>query len=92
MKTIKIAPHLEEVKITGNIVSAEFRGMSISYSMPEDKCAAIDPVTIKQNFCAGIALSSKLWFLEDLLNHRFLWEGKLKVTSLENGEVLYETK
>ena len=78
MKAIKIAPDLNEVRLTKNVVSTEFNNMKISYTMPEDKYLQKNPLVVKQALRDGIALSSKLWFLEDLLNRHFEWEGKLK--------------
>lgn len=89
MKTIKIAPSLNEVTLNKNVVSTEFNNMKISYVIPEDKYTEASQLVLRQNFSMGIALSSKLWFLEDLLNRHFGWDGKLTVTSLKTGEVLY---
>lgn len=86
---IKIAPNLNEVTLEKNVVSAEFNGMTISYTMPEDQYLEKNPLEVKQNLREGIALSSNLWFLEDLLNHHYGWEGKLTVGDNKTNELLY---
>lgn len=86
---IKIAPNLNEVTLEKNVVSTKLNGMTISYTMPEDKYLEKNPLEVKQNLREGIALSSKLWFLEDLLNRHYGWEGKLVVRNTKTNELLY---
>lgn len=89
MKIIKIAPSLNEVAQTKNVVCTIFNGMKISYTMPEDRYMERNPLEVRKALCEGIALSSKLWFLEDLLNRFFGWEGKLVVRDERTNEILY---
>lgn len=86
---IAIAPKLNEVRIRKNVVSTKFNGLHIVYTMPENQYLQRNPLDVKQALRDGIAISSKLWFLEDLLNNYFKWDGHLKVTSLETNKVLY---
>lgn len=87
--SIAIAPKLNEVRIRKNVVSTKFNGLHIVYTMPENQYLQRNPLDVKQALRDGIAISSKLWFLEELLNNYFKWDGHLKVTNLETNKVLY---
>ena len=47
---IKIAPNLNEVTLEKNVVSTKFNGMTISYTMPEDKYLEKNPLEVNPNF------------------------------------------
>lgn len=86
---IKLAPNLEEIKVENNCVSTTFNGLNIEYTMPLDQYLTKNPTEVKKALQTGIALSSKLWTLEEVLNNYFKWNGLLLVTSAENGNILY---
>lgn len=90
-KSITLSPALSEVKIKKNVVSTDFNGMHIEYTMPEDRYLEKNPIEVRKALRDAIALSSKLYHPEELLNDFFKWDGTLKVTNAETGEQLYAT-
>ena len=76
-KTIKIAPDLDEITIDDEKIHTDWNG-GITYSGPIKKLREIfqDSWIIKQ-FQTAIALTSKVWQAERLLNDYFKIEGKI---------------
>lgn len=77
IETIKIAPDLEEINVDGCVIATDFNGMHIQYTC-ERKW---EPNSLKKCFQTAIALSSKIWQLENLMNMCKV-KGKLEVTEL----------
>ena len=75
--TIKIAPDLDEIYINDEKIVTEWDG-GIEYSGPIGKLREIfkDDWIIKQ-FQTAIAITSKPWQLERILNDYFKIEGKI---------------
>lgn len=80
MKTIQIAPYTKDCKIIGNKVTGTMCGRVFvfeipdNYRMPEDEATRRSMI---KNFCEAIALSSKPWQVEGLLNtHWHISGGK----------------
>lgn len=69
MTTIKLAPDLEEFKVSKNVISVEFNGMKIKYIMAVEE--DIDHETfvgVSKCLQAAIALSSKSWQISRLMD------------------------
>ena len=77
METIKIAPDLNEIKIDDKNISTEWNG-GITYTgdIASIRKAYKDDWIIKQ-FQTAIALCSKPWQLERILNDYFKIDGKI---------------
>lgn len=90
-KTITISPSLAEIQLKKNVVSTTFNGLRIEYTMPEDRYLEKNPLELKMALKDAIAISSKLYHPEEILNDFFKWDGTLKVTDAETGEQLYAT-
>lgn len=75
--TIKIAPDLDEIKLDDEKIHTDWNG-GITYSGPIGKLRKIfqDSWIIKQ-FQTAIALCSKYWQVERLLNDYFKIKGKI---------------
>ena len=74
METIKIAPSHDEVIIEGNEVRTDFAG-GIVYRA--EGLGKFKDEYIKASFCTAIALASKKWQLEDILNSHFCLNGEI---------------
>ena len=75
MKTIKIAPNLDEIEVGANYVSTEWNG-GIRY-----EAEGLDRYKedyLKQCFSTAIAMSSKPWQLERMLNECLGLKGVVK--------------
>ena len=76
MKTIQIAPYRKDCHIDGNKVIGTMDGrkfvfvVPVNYNIPEEV-----KETMISNFCEAIALCSKQWQVEDLLNRHWHIEG-----------------
>lgn len=77
METIKIAPDLDEIKIDDKSISIEWnRGITYTGDIALIRKAFKDDWIIKQ-FQTAIALCSKPWQLERILNYYFKIDGKI---------------
>lgn len=77
MKTIKIAPDASECRIIGNEVIAEWNGRTLVYRIPDDiEIYAYQHEGIIENFRTAIAMSSRPWQAERLLNEHYEINGK----------------
>jgi len=77
MKTIKIAPDLDEIYINDDKICTEWNG-GIEYSGPIGALRqAFKDEWVKKQFQTAIALCSKPWQLESMLNDYFGIEGKI---------------
>ena len=75
--TIKIAPDLDEIYINDEKIVTEWNG-GIEYSGPIGKLREIfKDDWIKKQFQTAIAICSKYWQIERLLNDYFKIEGKI---------------
>ena len=77
--TIKIAPSMDEVKLDGRTLSTEFNGLLIEYTYPD--CVPLSfceehELTLRGYLRDAIALSSKPWQLEYLMNGSVKIDGK----------------
>lgn len=73
-KTIKIAPDLEEVTVSGDSVTTSFAG-GITYTAPG--LGNYKDEYIRANFRAAIALSSKTWQIKALMDKHLNLEGTI---------------
>lgn len=77
MKTIKIAPDASECKVVGNEVIGKFNGRTLVYQIPSNiEVYAYQHVLLIENFRAAIAMSSKPYHAERLLNEHYGINGK----------------
>ena len=78
MRTIQIAPHREDCRIEGNKVIGTMNGRTFVFELPErvsmPRAKAVRETMIS-NFREAIALCSKWWQIEDLLNRHWQIEG-----------------
>ena len=78
MKTIQIAPYREDCRIEGKKVIGTMDGRTFVFELPErvsmPRAKAVSETMIS-NFCEAIALCSKQWQIEDLLNRHWQIEG-----------------
>lgn len=74
-KTIQIAPYDHEIKVEGDVVSTEFAG-GIKYTAKG--LSEYDENDIKKCFSTAIAMASKRWQLEMMLNECFKLNGKIE--------------
>ena len=75
MKTIKIAPNLDEIEVGANYVSTEWNG-GIRYEA--EGLDQYEEESLKQCFSTAIAMSSKPWQLERMLNECLGLKGVVK--------------
>lgn len=71
---IRIAPAMAEIRVGANTISTDFAG-GITYT-----AEGIDKYKedyLKECFAWGVALCSKRWQLEDLLNAHFNLNGRI---------------
>lgn len=91
MKTIKIAPDMDEVRVNGKTVSTEFNGMLIEYNMIDELEESCHEYIKKQLQCA-IGLVSKTWQLRELMESIRTTDGRqlgtLKVKDGQTGIVV----
>jgi len=77
MKTIKIAPDASECRVVGNEVIGEFNGRTLVYQIPSDiEVYAYQHANLIENFRAAIAMSSRSWQAERMLNEHYGINGK----------------
>lgn len=74
-KTIQIAPYDHEIKVEGDVVSTEFAG-GIKYTAKG--LSQFEVEKIKRCFSMAIAMASKRWQLEMMLNECFKLNGKIE--------------
>lgn len=74
-KTIQIAPYDHEIKVEGDVVSTEFAG-GIKYTAKG--LSQYEESEIKRCFSIAIAMASKRWHLEQMLNECFELNGKIE--------------
>lgn len=75
--TIKIAPDLDEINVTDSAISTDWNG-GISYNCDTTRLRGVyTEQALKCAFQQAIALSSKHWQVERLLNDYFRIEGKI---------------
>lgn len=76
MRTIKIAPDASECKVVGNDVIGKFNGRTLVYQIPaEIEVYGYQHESLIENFRAAIAMSSKPWQVERMLNDMYRIEG-----------------
>ena len=76
--TIQIAPDLDEIYLNDEKICTEWNG-GIEYVGPIGKLREVyKDDWIKKQFQTAIALCSKWWQIEKLLNDHFHIEGKIK--------------
>ena len=73
--TIQIAPYDHEIKVEGDVVSTEFAG-GIKYTAKGLSQYRVED--IKKCFSTAIAMASKRWQLEMMLNECFELNGKIE--------------
>lgn len=77
MRTIKIAPDASECKVVGNDVIGKFNGRTLVYQIPNDiEVYGYHHENLIENFRAAIAMSSKPWQVERMLNEHYGINGK----------------
>lgn len=77
MKTIKIAPDASDCSVVGNEVIGKFNGRDLVYQIPSNiKIRSYQHERLIENFRAAIAMSSKPWQAERLLNEHYGINGK----------------
>ena len=78
MKTIQIAPYRDDCRIEGKKVIGTMDGRTFVFELPESvrmpRAKAVRETMIN-NFCEAIALSSRPWQVERLLNDHWGIEG-----------------
>ena len=76
MKTIQIAPYRKDCKISENKVIGTMGGRTFVFEIPTKyEIPAELADTMISNFCEAIALCSKPWQIQDLLNNHWNIEG-----------------
>lgn len=78
MRTIQIAPYKEDCRIEGKKVIGTTDGRTFVFELPERvgmPRAKDVRETMISNFCEAIALCSKQWQVERLLNDHWQIEG-----------------
>lgn len=91
--TIKIAPNLEEIHLSGNTFTTEFNGMRIQYTLRNDTAISLEEEgdtktidAIKRRFQNSIAMASKTWQLQSFMDSFVTVHGKsagtINVTTL----------
>lgn len=77
MKTIQIAPNSADCKVIGNEIIGSMNGRTLVYAIPFDvEIYSYQREYLIHSFCEAIALSSKQWQVEKLLNDHFGVNGK----------------
>lgn len=76
MKTIQISPYRQDCRIEDNKVIGTMNGRKFVFEIPKSYEIPENLVeTMINNFCEAIALSSKSWQVETLLNQHWNIEG-----------------
>lgn len=76
MKTIQIAPYKKDCHIDGNKVTGTMDGRTFVFEVPEKYNIPEDlKDTMISNFCEAIALCSKQWQIEEVLNKHWQITG-----------------
>lgn len=76
MKTIQIAPYKKDCRIDGNKVTGTMDGRTFVFEVPEKYNIPEDlKDTMISNFCEAIALCSKQWQVEEVLNRHWQIKG-----------------
>ena len=78
MRTIQIAPYKEFCSIHGHKIAGTMGGRTFVFELPENvEMPELDwqKEMMISNFCEAIALCSKQWQVEDLLNNHWQIEG-----------------
>lgn len=74
MRTIQIAPHREDCRIDGNKVLGTMNGRTFVFELPKNVIISDNDglkETMIANFREAIAMCSKPWQIEDLLNRHW---------------------
>lgn len=74
MKTIQIAPHMNEIEVNGNQIHTNFAG-GVTYTA--EGLEKYKDEFLKDAFRQAIALCSKRWQIEELLNDFLHLDGKV---------------
>lgn len=74
MKTIQIAPRMDEIQVQGNEIRTDFAG-GVTYTA--EGLRKYRDEYLKDAFRQAIALCSKRWQIEQLLNDFLHLEGKI---------------
>lgn len=74
-KTIQIAPYSNEITIDGNTMHTDFAG-GITYTA--EGLDQYEQESLKECFSAAIAMTSRPWQLERLLNETLELNGKVE--------------
>lgn len=86
MKTIQIAPYKKDVRIIDNMIIAKMRNLKIILCLPEKVEMPKDKKShsiMKDNLIEAIALCSKTWQIEELLDKHWQIKGcKISVTNI----------
>lgn len=78
MRTIQIAPYREDCRIEGKKVIGTMGSRTFVFELPESVRMPRDKKTREamiSNFCEAIALCSKQWQIEQLLNQHWQIKG-----------------
>ena len=78
MRTIQIAPYREDCRIDGKRVIGTMSGRTFVFELPKNvRMPEDEPTreTMINNFCEAIALCSKQWQIERLLNDHWHIKG-----------------
>lgn len=72
MKTIQIAPYKKDCKVVGNKIIGTMSGRTFVFEIPREyEVYSYQHEHLINGFCGAIALSSKPWQVEQLLNEHF---------------------
>lgn len=75
MAKIKIAPHADEISVSGNEMRTDFAGGIVYRAEGLDR---YEENSLKKCFSMAIALCSKRWQLEELLNEHLKLKGVIE--------------
>ena len=76
MRTIQIAPYREDCRVVGNQIIGTMGERTFVFTIPSEyEVYSYQHEWLIEAFCAAIALSSKPWQVERLLNDRFNIKG-----------------
>ena len=74
MRTIQIAPYQKDCRMIGRRIIGTMNERTFVYELPSDERPYTEESMIA-NFCEAIALCSKQWQVEELLNNHWGIEG-----------------
>ena len=77
-KDIKIAPELDEVEVADDSIHTDWNGGIIYKAKLADIRKKYGDEYLKQSFSTAIALCSKLWQVEQVLNRHFRKRGHIE--------------